>query len=77
MRNAHDVSHLYDGLGSAKARYDEFLRAADRRRLVDELRRPGQGLHHRALAGLGDVISALIGKIPRGSGARAPACSDC
>jgi hypothetical protein len=77
MLSVHDVSHLYDGLGNAKARYDELLRAADRRRLVNELRRPGQGLHHRILAGLGDVLAALTSRIPRGSGARRLACSDC
>jgi hypothetical protein len=74
---AYDVTHLYDETGSAKARYEEFLRAADRRRLVDEVRRSRQGLRHRALAGLGDAISALIGRIPRGSGARELACSEC
>ena len=77
MSHAYDVSHLYDESGSAKARHYEALRAADRRRLVNKLRRPGQGLHHRALAGLGDVLAVLTGKMPRGSGAKALACSDC
>jgi hypothetical protein len=60
MKRAYAVSHLYDESGSAKARYDEFLHAADRRRLVDELRSSGQGLHHRVLAGLGDVLAVLL-----------------
>jgi hypothetical protein len=77
MRHAYDVSHLYDESGSAKARRYEVLRAADGRRLANELRRPGQGLHYWALAGLGDVLAALGSKIPRGSGAKALACSDC
>jgi hypothetical protein len=77
MRCIDGVLHQYDVSASTKAHYDELLRVVDRRRLVNELGRPGQGLHHRALAGLGDVVSALIGKIPRRLKARTLACSDC
>jgi hypothetical protein len=77
MRDAYAVSHLYDESGSAKARHYEALGTAEKRRLISEFRRSGQGLHHRVLARLGDALAALTGRMEVESGARALACSDC
>jgi hypothetical protein len=77
MRDAYAVSHLYDESGSAKARHYEALGTAEKRRLIREFRRSGQGLRHRALARLNDVFAVLTGKVERRAATRVVACSDC
>ena len=77
MRDAYDVSHLYDETGSAKARHHEALLSAERRRLVGELRRSGQGLHQRALAGLSDILGTFADRVSRAPETLEPACSQC
>jgi hypothetical protein len=75
MVHPYCVSHIYDGTGSAKARYYEFLRAAETHYLADALRRNDQGRLNRILSGLGHTLFAFSGKLrgKRMTGAETPA----
>ena len=59
MSNPYDVSHLYDETGSAKARYHEFLRAAEARHLANSLKRNDGGLKARILSSLHTTLVRL------------------
>jgi hypothetical protein len=75
MGHPYYVSHIYDATGSAKARYHEFLRAAETHYLAEALRRNDQGRLNRILSGLGHTLSAFSGKLrgKRMTGAETPA----
>jgi hypothetical protein len=59
MRNAHDVSHIYDETGSAKARHYEFLRAAETRHLANRLKRSDDGLKTHILSSFDKALVTL------------------
>jgi hypothetical protein len=63
MRHPYYVSHIYDTTGSARARYHEFLRATEARRLAAGFGRNDQRRLSRVLSGLGDVLIAFGGKL--------------
>jgi hypothetical protein len=75
MGHPNDVSHIYDGTGSAKARHYEFLRAAETHYLADALRRNDQRRLNRILSGLGQTLFPFSGKLrgKRMTGAETPA----
>jgi hypothetical protein len=68
-----ETSQIYDGTGSAKARYYEllraneryyeFLRATEARQLAARFGRNDRRRLSRVLSGLGDVLIAFIGKL--------------
>jgi len=76
----YDVSHIYDGTGSAKARYYEllraneryyeFLRAAEARQLAAGFGRNDQRRLSRILSGFGDVLIAFGGKLKEKTAAK-------
>jgi len=59
MRNPHDVSHIYDETGSAKARHYEFLRAAETRHLANRLKRSDDGLKTHVLSKFDKALVTL------------------
>jgi hypothetical protein len=66
----YDVSHIYDGTGSAKARYYELLRAAEARQLAAGFGRNDQRRLSRILSGFGDVLIAFGGKLKEKTAAK-------
>ena len=78
-----ETSQIHDGTGSAKARYYEllraneryyeFLRATEARQLAAGFGRNEQRRLSRVLSGLGDVLTAFIGKLKEKTAAKAKA----
>jgi len=78
MNNPYSVSHIYDETGSAKARYHEFLRATEARRLATDAKGNNQGLFNRILSrvfgtptGLNDTL-----RVRRRTDVKVPAFGD-
>jgi hypothetical protein len=71
MVHPYDVSHIYDGTGSAKARYYELLRATEARQLAAGFGRNDQRRLSRILSGFGDVLIAFGGKLKEKTAAKA------
>ena len=56
MNNPYSVSHIYDETGSAKARYHEFLRATEARRLATDAKGKNQSPFDRILSSIGGSV---------------------
>ena len=78
MNNPYSVSHIYDEAGSAKARYHEFLRATEARRLATDTRGKNQGPFSRTPSGIVGALTDLNGKlrVRRRTDVQVPAFND-